>query len=160
MNITFYRLIATCTVVAVVVPFAAEARNVPTITRLSTETRTGNSGRTVDKSRSRLRNDQRRADITTIANAIYSWKRDTKEKLPKSVLLDEKIEICRPTSTSCKGMADLRSIFADYLAEVPVDPLAKKDSAGTRYFIEKDWKDRFTISAPDAEDGWSLRKQK
>lgn len=135
----------------------AEAR---TITRLQTQLRSGTAQKPVDKSRSRLRNEQRRTDVTTIANAIYSWKRDTKEKLPKSVPLDDTIEICKPKSKSCKGMVDLSSIFAEYLSEVPSDPLASPTANGTRYFIGKDYKDRFTISAPDAEDRWLIKKDK
>lgn len=176
---TLIRTIAVCTVLILGTAGTAEAarriRQRPIVTRTSrTAVASSSSSRSsssvssknnrhdsaINHTRWRLRNEQRRADLTTIANAIFSWKRDSGQPLPKSIPIDEQIEICRPTSTDCSGMADLSALFADYLEEVPVDPQAPKDSRGTRYTISKDWKDRFTVWAPDAEEGWVLRNSK
>jgi hypothetical protein len=104
-----------------------------------------------------LRNEQRKKDLTTIGNAIFSYKRDNAYKLPAAVPFFD-TEICRSCATSCKGLVDL-SALAEYLTTVPADPQSPAGN-GTGYRIRKDWVNRVFLTAPNAELGWSIRLQK
>jgi hypothetical protein len=107
-----------------------------------------------------LRNNKRRNDLTTIGNAIFAYRRDNNHILPKYIPLLAKKEICRFEAKSCAGMVDLKLILTKYITTLPSDPTNPKDSNGTGYFIEKTLKDRVTLTAPNAEEGWFIRVQK
>lgn len=106
------------------------------------------------------RNEQRRKDVLTIANAIfqYSYRGDSRD-IPPTIPLLAAGEICRFEAKSCKGLISLKRFLQPYIATLPSDPLAPQGN-GTRYFIQKDWRGRYTVSAPDAEEGWLIRVQK
>lgn len=106
-----------------------------------------------------LRNTQRRKDLTNLASAFFSYRRDHQNALPHEFPLFP-TEICASESAKCKGMVDMTP-YKKYLftPAIPRDPQAPAGD-GTRYFVNRDYADRLWLSAPDAEDGWSIRKQK
>jgi hypothetical protein len=108
----------------------------------------------------KLRNEQRRKDVKTIANAFFYYKRDHELTVPESIPLKTAKELCRVSGSDCVGMVDLTDLLMPYLEEMPVDPASAKDGNGTGYFISKDWKGRVTISAPAADDGWIIKEVK
>lgn len=106
-----------------------------------------------------LRNNQRKKDATTIANAIFVYRRDRGET-PKDIPLAAPGELCRSNATTCAGLVDLRDEFRDILDDIPVDPSSPADGNGTGYFVQKDWRGRSSVTAPLAEDEWFIRVQK
>jgi hypothetical protein len=104
-----------------------------------------------------LRNEQRRKDVVTLANAFYNYRTDHQsENVPG--LTEKPVEICRTKATSCKDLLDVRKELEPYLATLPVDPGTSADRNGTGYFVYEDWKNRIFITAPGAEMGWTITK--
>lgn len=95
------------------------------------------------------RNAQRRADVTTILNAVYQYSIDT-GALPAGIT-STSTDICKSGGT-CTGIIDLGVLTTDekYLTSIPFDP---KDSTtnSTGYRILKTANNRVTVTAPSAE---------
>ncbi len=107
----------------------------------------------------KLRNDQRRLDLKLIGNAFFNYRRAHKD-INVAPLNHENREICRTGAKSCRGMVDVATLLKDYIDPLPVDPSVAADSNGTGYFVYEDWKGKVYLSAPKAEEGWSIRLQR
>ena len=105
----------------------------------------------------RSRNDQRREDLKLISNALYNYRREHGDENIPGILLDTDKEICRPNALSCAGLLDLQEALRPYMKKIPSDPLVKSGNS-TRYTVQKDWKGRVHLTAPDAEEDWSIRQ--
>lgn len=95
-------------------------------------------------------NDQRRADITIIIDAVYRYSADHNGSLPVPITATPN-EICN-TGSVCKGYVDLTSLAKDgkYLTSVPSDPTGSSVN-GSGYSISAIEKGRITVSAPNAQ---------
>ncbi len=116
--------------------------------------------KTLSPTDARLRNDQRRRDLTTIANAMFAYTHDGHD-IPKIIPYDPQ-EICRTTGPSCKGLLDLVSILTPYLteAQLPSDPAMPAGSMSTGYTVYTNtWRTRLYYAAP-LTDGIMIRLQK
>lgn len=100
------------------------------------------------------RNAQRRADVTTILNAVYQYSIDT-GSLPSSITTSS-VEICK-TGGNCSGLIDLGVLATNekYLTSLPFDPSGASTN-GTGYNILKTANNRVTVTAPDAEQGATI----
>jgi type IV pilus assembly protein PilA len=98
---------------------------------------------------------QRKADVTTILNAVYQYAVDNKGAMPGSnipVAPSAPIEICTSiVSATCTAasLADLSSLISTqtYLTAIPVDP-AGNATNGAGYTIQKTANSRITVTAP------------
>jgi prepilin-type N-terminal cleavage/methylation domain-containing protein len=101
------------------------------------------------------RNAQRRADVTTVLNAVYQYYIDTGH-LPTTVPTSTAAEICRvaPCGT---GTVDLSVLTADeeYLTAIPADPITGTTN-GAGYTIFHSTNNRVTVAAPGAEQGQTI----
>jgi hypothetical protein len=115
----------------------------------------------IEHTDARLRNEQRKKDLTNIGNALYRFKKKNGFIAPKVLPTYEAQEICRFDAKDCTGLLDLKEILTPYLEQktMPVDPSAPKDGNSTRYTVYKDYKNRVFLKALDAEDGWLIREQ-
>ncbi len=97
---------------------------------------------------------QRRSDVHTILNAVFSYVVDNDGSLPKGISTVRK-EICASASgTACGNPAatiDLDVLTGSFLLKLPRDPALPATSSGTQYFIVKDANGHITIDAPRAE---------
>ena len=95
------------------------------------------------------RNAQRRADVTTILNAVYQYSIDT-GTLPASITTTA-TDVCKSGGV-CTGLIDLSVLTASekYLTSIPFDPKSSTTNS-TTYQILKTANNRVTVSAPNAE---------
>ena len=101
------------------------------------------------------RNAQRRADVTTIINAVYQYSIDNNGTIPASITATQ-TEICK-TGATCTGLIDL-SVLSDnekYLTSFPFDPTGASTN-GAGYEIKKTANNRVTVTAPDAEQSATI----
>ena len=100
------------------------------------------------------RNAQRRADVTTILNAVYQYSIDT-GVLPASITTTQ-TEVCK-SGAVCTGLIDLGVLTASekYLTSIPFDPNGSSTN-GAGYEILKTANGRVTVVAPDAEQGATI----
>ncbi len=118
------------------------------------------------------KNAQRRADVTTILNAVYQYSIDNSGALPPTISTTSRnicktgvaAATCYATNGSKAGDADnagstetagavYLGTLTDkelYLTAMPVDPLGAGTST-TGYFIRKTVTNRITVEAPFAE---------
>ncbi len=101
------------------------------------------------------RNNQRRKDVATIMNAVYSSINDKKDDFLGKITVTDSCsgmpenEICK--NEDCDQMVDLSDLRkAGYVEKLPVDP-SSEDSRGTGYFIKQDEEGKITVCAPLAE---------
>ncbi len=100
----------------------------------------------------RLRNDQRRRDLNTIANAMFAYTHDGHE-IPKAVSMDPQ-DICKTSGPSCKGTLDLVSLLTPYLsqAQLPSDPSLPQSDLSTGYTVYTNgWRTKLYYGAPRTE---------
>lgn len=100
------------------------------------------------------RNDQRRADVNTILNAVYQYTIDN-GSLPTAITTTQG-EICK-TGGTCTGLRDLAVLTASgkYIVSMPTDPTGSSTN-GAGYEIVKDANGRVTVVAPDAEQSATI----
>ena len=96
-----------------------------------------------------VRDAQRRADVNTILNAVYQYYYDHNGNFPAGITTT-KMEICGTVSQSCTGFVNLNILAGSYVVQIPSDPLATGN--GTQYFIEKDARERITVSTSLSEN--------
>lgn len=98
-------------------------------------------------------NSQRRADVTTILNAVYQYALDNSGSIP-STITTTGTEICK-TGGTCTGLIDLAVLTATetYIPSIPLDPQCPTvcNANGVGYTILKTANGRVTINAPDAQ---------
>jgi len=100
------------------------------------------------------RNSERKADVTTILNAVYQYSIDN-STIPSSITTVPTV-ICR-TGAVCTGLIDLSPLTASgkFVVSIPDDPIGVTTN-GTGYVIFKDVNNRVTVSAPSAENGVTI----
>jgi prepilin-type N-terminal cleavage/methylation domain-containing protein len=104
------------------------------------------------------RDAQRKADVTTILNAVYQYSLDNSGALP-SEITSSAIEICDTTGVSCDTPASVDlgvvTLNEEYLTDIPEDPQcpAECSANGVGYTIMSTANGRITVAAPDAENG-------
>lgn len=101
------------------------------------------------------RNAQRRADVTTILNAVYQYAIDNSGTVPASITTTQ-TEVCK-TGGTCAGLVDLSVLTTNekYLTSLPSDPTGSTTNGGG-YEIKKSANGRITVVAPDAEQGATI----
>jgi len=99
------------------------------------------------------RNAQRRADVTTILNAVYQYYIDS-GSLPSTIPSSTAAYICRVAP--CTDTVDLSVLTTneEYLTAIPADPLA--GTANTGYTIFRSTNNRVTVAAPLAEQNATI----
>ncbi|HRH21702.1 MAG TPA: prepilin-type N-terminal cleavage/methylation domain-containing protein [bacterium] len=117
------------------------------------------------------KNAQRRADVTTILNAVYQYSIDNNGAIPPSISTTTR-NICKTgvSSTVCQGVAagfggvDVGGVGVQagavylgelttselYLTSIPTDP-SGVGTATTGYYIRKTPTNRIYVEAPHAE---------
>ncbi len=105
----------------------------------------------------KLRNDQRKLDLKLLGNAFYNYRRRNKDTNVRGLGAEDK-EICRSDARDCTGLLDVREFLKPYMNPLVRDPQTPAIGNGTRYFVRVDWKGKVYLSAPDAEEGWSIRE--
>jgi prepilin-type N-terminal cleavage/methylation domain-containing protein len=104
------------------------------------------------------RDAQRRADVTTILNALYQYSLDNNGTLPSGIT-SSATEICNSTGAPCTTPAavDLGVLTAgeEYITDIPEDPQCADVCAsnGVGYTVQTTAGGRITVAAPDAENG-------
>jgi prepilin-type N-terminal cleavage/methylation domain-containing protein len=101
------------------------------------------------------RNNQRRADINVILNAVYEYYFDNSGSFPVTITTTP-TEICR-TGGDCAGLIDLSVLTNSqkYLNILPFDPTVTNSNT-SGYKISKDTFNKLTVSAPNAELGITI----
>jgi len=105
------------------------------------------------------RNAQRRADVTTILNAVYQYSIDHNGAIPNTIPTTTPIEICYTagSSTACGNysLVDLHTLTDNekYLTAIPHDPSGGCAPAGVCYQVSKSVDGRITVYAPGTEQG-------
>ena len=101
------------------------------------------------------RNAQRRADVTTILNAVYQYSIDNNGVIPGSITASS-TAVCK-TGGTCTGLIDLSVLTTNekYLTSIPFDPTAGTVNS-TGYVISKSVNNRITVAAPGAESGATI----
>ncbi|HEY5588488.1 MAG TPA: prepilin-type N-terminal cleavage/methylation domain-containing protein [Candidatus Paceibacterota bacterium] len=104
------------------------------------------------------RNAQRRADVTTILNAVYQYSIDT-GTLPATIttVLTDICKVGGDCITPVPDYIDLGVLYTSekYLTSIPFDPnTSTVDTTG--YKILKTANNRVTVSAPGAEQGATI----
>ncbi len=109
------------------------------------------------------RNAQRRADVNTIANAVYQYAIDNDGVLPATITSNE-TEICRtslqPNCTNLINLGPYLTLNEKYLTSIPNDPAQlclDSDSNSACYTIFLTSNNRVTVSAPYAELDATIR---
>lgn len=100
------------------------------------------------------RNSQRKADVTTILNAVYQYAIDN-STIP-STITTTPTAICK-TGGTCTGLINLQDLTNNgvYIVSMPFDPQGATANS-TGYTISKDANNRVTVSAPSAENGVNI----
>ncbi|MCX6795327.1 MAG: prepilin-type N-terminal cleavage/methylation domain-containing protein [Candidatus Falkowbacteria bacterium] len=100
------------------------------------------------------RNAQRRADVTTILNAVYQYSIDN-GTLPAAITASS-TDVCK-TGVSCGSLIDLSVLTASekYLTALPSDPKSSTASS-TGYQILKTANNRVTVTANNAEQSATI----
>jgi prepilin-type N-terminal cleavage/methylation domain-containing protein len=108
------------------------------------------------------RNAQRRADVSTILNAVYQYSIDNNGTLPTiptgSCVLVAANQVCKLTATgTCSTGVDLSVLTTaeKYLTSAPIDPTVSSTN-GTGYYISKSANGRVTVCAPSAEQSATI----
>jgi len=108
------------------------------------------------------RNAQRRADVTTILNAVYQYSIDNSGNLPTiptaTCALVATNQVCKTTATgTCSTGVDLSALttLEKYLTSMPKDPTVSSTD-GTGYYITKTTNNRVTVCAPSAEQSATI----
>lgn len=108
------------------------------------------------------RNAQRRADVTTILNAVYQYSLDNNGTLPSSIPTSATCstatnEVCADGAASCTGLVDLSVLTTneEYLTSMPADPTTG-DASGSGYFVMQSSNNRVTVCAPGAENSATI----
>jgi prepilin-type N-terminal cleavage/methylation domain-containing protein len=114
----------------------------------------------------KMRNSQRTADVSKIANAVYQYAIDNNGNLPDGIpdtdgfpcAAQSTIEICSPEGTnSCVNFSNTLTENQKYLTEIPVDPQGyAHTSHGSGYSIMKNENNRVVVCAPKAELGRTI----
>ncbi len=99
---------------------------------------------------------QRKADVSTILDAVYQYAVDNKGAMPGTNIPTAPTvaaEICTSSiSATCTAasLADLSSLISTqtYLTAVPVDPAGENVTNGAGYTIQKTANGRITVTAP------------
>jgi prepilin-type N-terminal cleavage/methylation domain-containing protein len=101
------------------------------------------------------RNTQRRADATTVLNAVYQYTVDNNGTLPATITVTPTAACA--TAGVCTGLIDLSVLAASekYLTSLPKDPSSGTVNS-TGYNISKSVNGRVTVSAPSAENGITI----
>ena len=101
------------------------------------------------------RNTQRRADATTILNAVYQYTIYNNGTLPASITTTT-TAACS-TGGTCTGLIDLGVLTANekYLVSLPKDP-SSGTANSTGYNISKSANGRVTVAAPSAENSVTI----
>ena len=101
------------------------------------------------------RNSQRRADATTILNAVYQYTVDNNGSLPASITTTPTAACA--TGGTCTGIIDLSVLTANekYLVSLPKDPSSGTTNS-TGYNISKSANGRVTVAAPSAENSVTI----
>ncbi|MBI2635945.1 type II secretion system protein [Candidatus Peregrinibacteria bacterium] len=108
------------------------------------------------KSLSEARDEQRRSDVNSIANAVGAYALDNSGKLPAGIPKDAPKIICQPDvppadcETAFSGVS-LNALFGIYLTDIPRDPQVAATGTGTRYTIIEGANGSITVAAPGAE---------
>jgi len=102
----------------------------------------------------KMRNAQRREDVSLILNAIYQYTVDNQGKLPGEIGTEPR-EICK-LEGGCQNMINLSEIVQKkkntaYLSSMPIDPDVKEGD-GTGYAVKKNG-DRISVMSLKAEQG-------
>jgi prepilin-type N-terminal cleavage/methylation domain-containing protein len=104
------------------------------------------------------RDAQRRADVTTILNAIYQYSLDNSGAIPSDITTSA-VEICNSTGVPCDTPASVDlgvlTLNQEYLSDIPEDPQCADVCAsnGVGYTVLQTANGRITVAAPDAENG-------
>jgi type IV pilus assembly protein PilA len=110
------------------------------------------------------RNAQRRADVSTILNAVYQYALDNNGNLPSAITVVDTF-ICKSGGDCTTPNPDYIDLDATltldekYLTAIPTDP-SSSDADTVRYKIKKTGNNRVTVSAPDAEQGATISATK
>jgi type IV pilus assembly protein PilA len=101
------------------------------------------------------RNTQRRADATTILNAVYQYTVDNSGTLP-STITTTPTAVCA-TAGTCTGIIDLTVLTTNekYITSLPKDP-SSGTANSTGYNISKSANGRVTVAAPSAENSVTI----
>lgn len=101
------------------------------------------------------RNAQRKADVSTILNAVYQYTIDNNGTLPVSISTTP-TPVCK-TGGACSGLIDLSVLTASekYLTSIPYDPTTST-STSNNYNISKSANGRITVAAPGAEQSVTI----
>ena len=101
------------------------------------------------------RNTQRRADVTTVLNAVYQYTVDNNGTIPATITVTP-TAVCA-TGGTCTGLIDLSVLTASekYLTALPKDPSTGTVNS-TFYNISKTANGRVTVAAPSAEGGATI----
>jgi type IV pilus assembly protein PilA len=101
------------------------------------------------------RNTQRRADVTTILNAVYQYAVDNNGTLPASITTTA-TAVCA-TGGTCTALIDLSVLTTNekYITSEPKDPSSGTVNS-TGYNISKDANGRVTVAAPSAENSATI----
>lgn len=95
------------------------------------------------------RNAQRRADVTTILNAVYQYYLDTGTVPGTPAPSTTVTEICKSGGSPCTGLIDLTVLTTNgkYLVSLPIDRSCPTNCAaqGNGYRISKDANNRITV---------------
>ncbi len=107
------------------------------------------------------RNAQRRADVSTILNAVYQYSIDNNGSLPTTtpVISTTATIACSTTGATCttSSYVDLGQLTTNgkYLVSIPKDP-SNPTAPSSGYNISKDANGRITVSAPSAENSATI----
>ncbi len=104
------------------------------------------------------RNEQRRADLTLIADAIAEYTRDEGTGLLVNIP-STPIEICADArGNACSSKLSLNLLLGEYLHEIPRDPsLSSSDPVSESGYNAQITSDRkVQLSAPSAEGGATI----
>ena len=101
------------------------------------------------------RNTQRRADATTVLNAVYQYTVDNNGTLPATITVTPTAACA--TAGVCTGLIDLSVLTASekYITSLPKDPSSGTVNS-TGYNISKSANGRVTVSAPSAENSVTI----
>lgn len=101
------------------------------------------------------RNAQRRADVSTILNAVYQYAIDNNGTIPATITTTP-TAICK-TGGTCTGLVDLSVLTTaeKYLTSIPYDPNSSTTNS-TNYIISKSANGRITVAASGAEQAATI----